>query len=328
MFPMNTTKVTHGLSCRFVEPPVTSSSTFDTCSGNIGVKGLRQDVEVTGFDMTCSDLSCRRIHNLASEMPPSVVLNKIGALLTHGNIFAQCKYLKIPFTDISGRTFNFIRSYLCLSNDNETLEKILINLSHDELAFVVIVGEENPSKEFLTFTLFSNDDKSENKRKIRRLYEGDTISGLEFFVISFVFEYSKNGELKVITPARSVHGGYRQNGICTSISLAALELIQQHMGMPNTVLNSATARHIGTVKFYYPLNRFYNKVTGLHLRDTDTTQTTINLSDIEIRDEPLVDFEIIDGIYASCPHDQILLDKLLSQYQARKVLMASSNEST
>lgn len=269
-----------------------------------------------GFDMVCSNLSSRQINNLSTEASTSVVSRKIGVLLTHENILDSCEYLKLPFTDLSGKKFNLIKTYFC--NNQEILKKILTSLPDDELAFTVVVQEKSQTEEILTVSLFSNDGDDKNEIKIKRLFDGDTYSGLEFFDISFSLEYSENGELKRITPARSVHGGYRKNGICTSISLAVLELIQQHMGTPTTVLNSATARHIGTVKFYYPLNRLYNKMTGVHLRDIDPRQTTLKLSDIEAREESLLDFEVVNETYATCPHATITLVKLLSQYQLRK----------
>ncbi len=149
------------------------------------------------------------------------------------------------------------------------------------------------------------------------------------FTFSFRFGFSDDAELLTdILMMRSVNVSYRRKGWCTAMSLNILHQIYKHLGTEKTML-TCSAINIGTVKFHYPLNKYYSAITNAHLRDVDPSFCDVDFHEIVKREENLKDFGFDHSVHetrANCIHDQIQLRKLLMQYDLRMWLDVKEEE--
>ena len=285
--------------------------------------------EQAGFFVS-SEAKKRTVCSLESDQPDyflkKAVLEKTGRkyfvdnlplILSHNQILSQCLFFKTPIHLNNGTVYEEIKTIV--SSNTVDIEATLKSLRDSELAFVVYHSSVS-NKLNLTLSLFSNKSGKEDIKKMSGGYLG---GGLEFFGIAFILEFDSNDDLIAVSPGRGVNERFRQNGICTSVSLAALTKIYEHLGSKKTLMSSFSASHIGTVKFYYPLNCFFRKSTSESLRNFDPRSSSLIFDNIEKRQECLDVFQFNPnkGTYAECPDKHINLEKLLLQYQVLDALI-------
>lgn len=241
-------------------------------------------------------------------------LENLPLILSHNHILSKCPFFETPMHLDDGSIYTEIKTVIC--SNGKDVEGTLRSLRDRELAFIVY-HEERGSDIEITLSLFSNKSGEE---VVKKMIDGYLGTGLEFFGIAFFLGFNSDGELTYVGPGRGVNEKFRRNKICSSVSRAALENIYKHLGSEKTKMKSFSADHIGTVKFYYPLNCFFRKSTSESLRDVDPRSTSLTFDDIEKRQESLDVFNL-RGTQADCPDKYINLEKLLLQYQVRDFLM-------
>ena len=241
-------------------------------------------------------------------------LRNLPSILSHNHVLSECPFFKLPIHLHDGSMYTEIKTVVC--SNAKGVEDTLSSLRDTELAFIVFHEDKGSNLEII-LSLFSN---KSGKEVIKEMIGGYLGGGLEFFGIAFTLEFDLSGDLTTISPGRGVNERFRKNKICTSLSRAALENIYKHLGSEKTEMESYTACHIGTVKFYYPLNCFFRKSTLESLRNFDPRSTSLKIDDIEKRQESLDVFNLI-GVSAKCPDKYINLERLLLQYQVRDYLI-------
>lgn len=241
-------------------------------------------------------------------------VDHLPLILNHCQILGECPFFRIPISLKDGKAYKEIKTEVC--SNSEKINDILMSLEDNELAFIVYY-QDNENQLKIKLSLFSNES---GEAEIDDMIGGFLGSGLEFFGMSFTLSFDPNGELITISLARGVNEKFQKNRICSSVSIEVLKKIYEHLGSEITKMNSCSASHIGTVKFYYPLNSFYRKNSFKSLRDFDPRNSPLTLVEVEKRQESLDAFKM-RGIKAKCPDRQINLEKLLLQYQVRDALM-------
>ncbi len=183
--------------------------------------------------------------------------------------------------------------------------------------------EKAPEKLSITLALTSNRGSERNKIIAYSIYREEFVGrpeNIDFFSLKFDLRFGQNKKLKEIVMLRGVNPFWRKKGICTRVSLNFLEKIYQNYSADRPQLKF-NACHIATVKFCYPLNRFYHRETDLHLRDIDPSESDFKLIDIvQSNDEDFSDFSYdrrLDS--ASCLHRSIDLKKFIDQYKLRNL---------
>ncbi len=167
------------------------------------------------------------------------------------------------------------------------------------------------------FSKWSDNDKVNNTLST---FAGDN---LEFFMISLHLHFDIGNNLITITPGAGVRKELRQKGIFSSVTIAALEKINKHLGSEITQIASDTSILIATKKFFYPLALFYRKSTSESLMNFNLESHPLPLDDIEKRHKLPDIFQ--EDLGAKCPDRSLPLRKLLLQYRVRNILQKHMN---
>ena len=211
-----------------------------------------------------------------------------------------------------------IQTYVCETEEEVT--DLLKSLTIDDCV-LIIYKSSGESTELLTLSLITRRDESYIPRQVESIIKSLVFSEMDFFVITFQLDFDANGKLKSIDLNRGVSPMYQKKGICTEISRKVLEVIHSHIGNSETKVYCDSACHIGTVKFFYPLNCFYYKGSKKSARNFFPGSEYMNASDFE------KGAHCLDGlsynppcVTASCPDGWVNLKKLLLQYKMKDLL--------
>lgn len=313
-----------------ISESVASSQTARSKSEDEKDKGLAvKPIMQKEFDFSATGISGRTVNRLVSYQPDfrlkkaeleqtgrRYFVENLPLILDHNQVLSECSFFKTPIHLDDGSIYKEIQTVVY--SNTKDIEAALRSLKDSELAFVIYHQDLGNGRLNITLSLFSN---KSGETEVENMVHGFFGTGLEFFGISFSLEFDSYGDLTTVSPARWVNEKFRRNRICSSVSLAALTKIYEHLGSEKTVITSYSAEHIGTVKFYYPLNCFFRKSTSESLRAFDPRSASLTFDDIEKRQESFDGFQLHYGIFATCPDKQINLEKLLLQYQVRDALV-------
>ena len=211
-----------------------------------------------------------------------------------------------------------IQTYVCVSEEEVTA--VLNNIRRDECALIIYRVKQQLT-ELLTLSLIRRSDDSKIKKQVGSIVKSLVFSEMDFFVITFELDFDIDGSLKSVDLNRGVSHLYQKKGICTEISRKVLGEIYSYIGKPETKVYCDSACHIGTVKFFYPLNRFYYKDSKKSARNFVPGREYVDTSNFEKGDHCL------DGLSynppcttATCPDGWVNLKTLLLQYKVKDFL--------
>ena len=244
----------------------------------------------------------------------------IGSLLSSSEILSGCDCLLSSTVFFDGSSKKKIKDFFCQSK--REILYIPSLLEKDELAFVVYKRDWTKSDYSITFFMLSNASCEDHVSIITSETYLNNPEYLESFAIKLDIYFNPDNRLDRIVLLRGVNPKFQRNGICTKVTRNSFKVIDLYLGEQESKVMCCTASHIGTVKFFYPLNKYYHRITGEHLRDLHPVDSLLRISDFTASHDDLSAFFYNPNVSTSarCLHESVPLKKLLSQLQLKDIL--------
>lgn len=258
-----------------------------------------------------------------SESSFKFFLENIGKIFNFESISVESRALTLPLLLPDGRLYERVRTIAC--SDAKKVQEKILSLSEKELLFVIRYSDESYGGEniFVIKLCLVGKENSIYDENIEeylccRDYKNNNAS---LFGFSFALNLDNHFELNSVEPHRTVRVDMQRKGISNDVSTNILNQIYKFLGNDETTIVSGNSIHIGTVKYFYPLNMFYRKSDGFSIRDINPSTSSLSIDDIIRGEDCLDDFEFYPGENtATCLTNRINLKTLLLQHKLRKVL--------
>ncbi len=269
--------------------------------------------------LRCSDVvALERAPNVESSF--GFFVENICDILSFERISVNCDALKSPI--IVGDDLYPKRVQLIIIFELDGIEKTIKSLSKGELSYVIVVVDNvsGESRELDLVLLLTRNCGSVSKEASLDLLNPIHNPNILFSML-FRLKFMISKTLSSVEPHRDVHLDLQRKNICNSVSKNVLEQIYKYLGHDNLEIICGNSLHIGTVKFFYPLNKFYTRSGAVCLRELEPGHTSMPISDIRVGQDKLTDFKYDEKTTrASCLTSKMILKTLLQQHKLREFL--------